>query len=169
MTYRKNDKTENIKEVQRYLYSISHFSENIPEVHPDGFFGAKTEDAVRAFQQEYNLPVTGEINHLTFDTIVIVYRHLAASPPEKIDIFPECEYSLSEGDKNDIVYFLQIMLCSIHKKYPDIPQIKINGIYDRNTADAVKYIQKISLFPETGMTDKYTWNSIVKTFRHISR
>ena len=47
-----DNKKENIQEIQRYLYNISHFIDTIPSVVPDGIFGEKTENAVRAFQQE---------------------------------------------------------------------------------------------------------------------
>lgn len=164
-----DNKKDNIQEIQRYLYNISHFIHTIPSVVPDGIFGKKTENAVRAFQKEYGLPATGEVNRQTYDTIVIVYKHLKESPPDMIDIFPEHDYILSEGSNNDLVYFLQIMLKAINRKFPDIPETEISGLYDTDTVRSVRYIQEKSLFPETGDTDKYTWNNIVKIFHHISK
>ena len=42
----------------------------------------------------------------------------------------------------------------------------ITKIYDKQTSDAVRNMQKLSLYPETGNTDKYTWNNIVRFFEH---
>lgn len=169
MIYRKNDKSENIKEIQGYLYNISHFSDTIPEVHPDGVFGNTTGNAVRAFQAEYSLPVTGEVDSSTYDTLTVVYRNLKKCHPEKINVFPGCDgFMLSEGDCNHAVYFLQIMLNELKHIFREIPETDINGVYDRKTSDAVRFMQSISRFPETGKTDKYTWNNIVRIFNHIT-
>ena len=52
MAYTDDQKTRHISELQRYLYSISHYNENIPRVMPDGIYGLETQEAVRAFQKE---------------------------------------------------------------------------------------------------------------------
>jgi peptidoglycan hydrolase-like protein with peptidoglycan-binding domain len=169
MDQQENELRENIRELQQYLYSISLMINSIPSVIPDGFFGEKTEAAVIAFQQEYDLPVTGEVDKKTWDTITTVYRHLFRSPPEKIDVFPENDFILDENASEHLIYMLQIMLRTIGKRYPNTPVVSITGIYDADTSDAVKFIQNISLFPDTGSADKYTWNNIVKTFEHIAK
>jgi len=91
MDYSEKERREHIRELQQYLYNISLMIKSIPTVIPDGFFGEKTEKAVIAFQQEYGLPVTGEVDKKTWDTVIVIYKHLFESPPEKIDIFPEKE------------------------------------------------------------------------------
>jgi peptidoglycan hydrolase-like protein with peptidoglycan-binding domain len=166
MDYSEKERREHIRELQQYLYSISLMIKSIPTVIPDGFFGEKTEKAVIAFQQEYGLPVTGEVDKKTWDTVIVIYKHLFESPPEKIDVFPENDFVLKEGDTGYLVYVLQIMLKTIGERYTNFPTVSITGTYDSDTAEAIRYMQNISLFPDTGATDKYTWNNIVKTFEH---
>ena len=48
----------------------------IPLTEVTGYFGTKTEEAVRAFQELYGIPVTGRVGALTWNTITFVYRRL---------------------------------------------------------------------------------------------
>lgn len=166
MAYSKEQNRQDITELQTYLLNISHFIDSIPSVIPDGFYGEKTKNAVEAFQREYGLPVTGEVDKKTWDTIVIVYKHFVKNPPEPIDIFPKKDYILKLGDRNYLVYILQIMLRAISEKYPSVPSVAITGTYSPETVEAVRFIQTLSRFPKTGDTDKYTWNNIVHMFHH---
>ena len=57
----------------RFLqYMLSVLSEFIPEIPPlavDGIYGPRTEDAVRAAQRWFELPVTGSVDEDTWDEI----------------------------------------------------------------------------------------------------
>ena len=48
----------------------------IPLTEVTGYFGTKTEEAVRAFQELYGIPATGRVGALTWNTITFVYRRL---------------------------------------------------------------------------------------------
>ena len=48
----------------------------IPLIEVTGYFGTKTEEAVRAFQELYGIPATGRVGALTWNTITFVYRRL---------------------------------------------------------------------------------------------
>lgn len=165
-----SDSTEirksDVKELQKRLYSISFTFRDIPAVIPDGFYGEETQNAVKAFQKRCGIPVTGETDMATWNRISLVYRHLHDRFPESENIFPQEKSCISEGDTDPLVYMLQAMLTSLHQKYSCIPETKVSGIYDRRTSDAVRHIQKLSLYPETGKTDKYTWNHIVRMFSY---
>ena len=54
MTYKKGDKGEMVKQIQRALHLL-----------PDGIFGKITEEAVRAFQSEHGLKVDGIVGPAT--------------------------------------------------------------------------------------------------------
>ena len=55
---------------------ISRYLPEIPLTEVTGYFGAKTEEAVRAFQELYGIPATGRVGALTWNTITFVYRRL---------------------------------------------------------------------------------------------
>ena len=56
-------------------------SEILDGVEIDGFFGPATEAAVRDFQAEYGLPVTGTVDQATIDTLVTATGTAMSGPP----------------------------------------------------------------------------------------
>ena len=57
VTFRLGDVSEEVRIIQNRLNRISTNYPNIPKIYPvDGIFDADTERAVRAFQQQFNLP-----------------------------------------------------------------------------------------------------------------
>lgn len=161
-----NPDKEKTAELQRYLYDISFFISPELSVIPDGYYGPETAGAVKKFQQQYNIPVTGETDKQTWDTVAAVHKHLIRNIPFSISIFPYGKDYISEGSTNPAVFFLQTMLFLLHSQFSSFPEIEITGIYDKQTSAAVRNIQKLSLYPETGNTDKYTWNNIIRFFEH---
>ncbi len=165
MIYSEDDKKSHVLELQNYLYRIGLHDINIPLVLPDGTYGEKTQAAVRAIQREYRLPETGETDRETWDTIVLLYKHYEIIMPEAIDIFPRTDnYAMRTGHNGSMVKILQLMLQELSEEYINIPRIEVTGVYDDDTSKAVIIIQNRSKLPETGETDKYTWNSIVRLF-----
>ena len=43
MAYTEDQKSRHITELQRYLYSISHYNEKIPRIFPDGIYGPEND------------------------------------------------------------------------------------------------------------------------------
>ena len=60
MTYKKGDRGEMVKQIQRALHLL-----------PDGIFGKITEEAVRAFQSENGLKVDGIVGSATLAKLMI--------------------------------------------------------------------------------------------------
>lgn len=167
MIYSDEQKKEHIREIQEYLYAMSFYNDNIIRVIPDGIFGTETSLSVRSFQTEYDLPVTGEVDKDTWNKIVKTYRDYVALPPCTIDAFPSPTFILSNEHKGTLVYILQAMIKAIGLTYDNIPNIKVTGIYDDDTATAVKFIQQIANLNPTGFTNRLTWNVIVMTYSHL--
>ena len=67
---------ENVLIMQSYLQTISAVYPEIPQISADGSFGPATENAVKAFQRRFMLPVTGVINAITWLRIVEVYNFI---------------------------------------------------------------------------------------------
>ena len=71
---------QGVRVLQEQLNAISNNFPLIPKLAVDGIYGPKTEEAVRIFQQIFNLPVTGTVNFATWYRISDVYvavRNLA--------------------------------------------------------------------------------------------
>ena len=156
-----------IKSLQLMLKTIAYALGTIPIVNPDGIFDATTQQAVRAFQQEYDLPVTGIADETTFNKIVEVYRIaqelivLAQSPvihyPVSLNISPE--------QSHPHIYLAQAMFTAIHNEFPEFRALDLTGTLDRNTEFNIRLLQERAGFPATGVMDKATWNRLNLLYR----
>ena len=164
--YTAQQKKDHIREIQTYLHFIARTDGSIPAVIPDGIYGDETKAAVTAFQRLYSLPLTGEVDKGTWDRIVLVYRELSKTP-QPVFFFPSKNYIIRDGDKGVLVYLVQIMLNELAVRYRNLSAVDVNGIYGRNTADAVKDWQKISRIEQTGNTDLETWNMLADAFSKL--
>jgi len=157
-----------VMELQKYLSGIAYHNEKIPKIIPDGIYGRETQIAVKAFQLEYGLPVTGEVNRITWEKIVEIYKSFI-SIPEKIMIFPSNSYVTRQGDKGYEIMFMQIMLNAVLENSHNYEKIPVTGFYGSSTVKAVKEFQKLSQKPQTGAVNVETWNNLAKSFNYISR
>ena len=77
-----------IRSLQTMLRVIAAADEAIPQVVPDGIYGVNTTAAVREFQRQYDLPVTGQTDNATWNQIVAVFTLSSPSvlPAEPLHI-----------------------------------------------------------------------------------
>ena len=168
MIYSQQQRKNHIKEIQEYLYAISFFNKNIIRIIPDGIYGRETAIAVKSFQKEYGLPITGEVDRNTWNSIVKVYKAYIGIPPESLNVFPANGFILKKGTQGSLMYIVQVMLYDIAITYGNMTSPDINGIFDIRTMESVQGVQKISQLNTTGNIDSPTWNSIVKTYLHLN-
>ncbi|MDM5188136.1 peptidoglycan-binding protein [Bacillus sp. DX4.1] len=76
-------------------------------------------------------------------------------------------FNLKEGDQKEAVRTIQKYLYHIRKKYKDIPEINVSGIFDLNTTNAVKSFQKHFQLTENGVVDEQTWNKITDIYVYV--
>ena len=78
--------------------------------------------------------------------------------------YPEREsYSLTDGERSELVFIAQLMLNAIGLSY-DIPPLPVSGIYDEATATAVTRFQEASRLPVTGEIDFITWDRLAEEY-----
>lgn len=159
MIYTPEQKRSHIRELQGYLYLLSKQDKRIPQVIPDGIYGSETAMAVRAFQQAYGLPVTGEVDRATWEAIVAAFQK-ATEEPAPLEVFPTKNYVLRQGDTGDLGYIVQLMLNALSRQYDNINPVQINGNFDDSLADGVRNFQNIIGLPITGSVDLDTWNML---------
>lgn len=169
MAYTEKDLQEHISELQQYLRTISRLNKNIPSIIPNGLYDNLTEEAVRSFQRDYGLPVTGKVDNETWDKIYEVYQSVQELYEDIAAIFPvpstERSY-IREGDSGFLVYILQAMLNTISSFYGNLNDIEINGRYGSETAEAVADLQDIIGLPRTGEVDFRTWNRLAQLYNY---
>jgi peptidoglycan hydrolase-like protein with peptidoglycan-binding domain len=62
--------------LQQYINFIANTYTDIPQIPVTGYYGTRTRESVVAFQRRFGLPVTGNVNGITWDSITREYRTL---------------------------------------------------------------------------------------------
>ncbi len=156
-----------VSTVQYYLAVISYFLNNIPLLPINGIYDEITADTVRRFQEYYGLPVTGEVDIVTWDTLREIYISVIASIPDsfygrRAKLYPG--YFLTEGQRGDSVRDLQSYLSLIGRFYPELPTLPVTGYYGSQTVAAVRRFQELFGLSITGAVGPVTWNDIAKQY-----
>ncbi|MGM9973308.1 MAG: peptidoglycan-binding protein, partial [Clostridiaceae bacterium] len=116
-----------VRSIQTYLNRISQNYPLIPKVAVDGYFGPDTEEAVRVFQQVFNLPETGRVDYATWYEISQIYVGVTkiAELRESSIIAENTGYTASFGQSH---YTRRVFCPPITYEKGNIP--KINYIDD---------------------------------------
>ena len=157
--------TKEIYELQYMLRKIALTTGEVPLITPDGIYDAVTREAVRTFQASNSLEPTGNVNKETWDSIFEKYKEsvYASSVGEPIYPFTDPSYTSSEGERNDIITLIQLILSALSVIYDDFEEIEITGVNDEATVAALKRFQSYHRLPETGVLDKRTWDAAAKS------
>ena len=160
-----------VENLQRYLRMLYYFDETLSPLPIDGIFDSATEEAVRRFQKSEELPVTGRVDQKTWEMLFARYEreqrlHRA---PARIAYFPRVppDYRVGVGEEQFLVRVIQNALqeISIDLEFPTaVPQ---SGRYDKETADAVRVLQKANGLPEDGEVDRATWEALARYYNHL--
>ena len=158
------------------LNAISVNFTAIPKIYPvNTEFDESMEDAVREFQNIFNLPVTGVIDKATWYEIRKIFasvRKLAQTtaevslpgeiPPETIEEFENLEVVPR-------VQLVQYFLNVLSAYYDSIPAVDINGMLNTQTRNSIREFQKTFGLPLTGAIDSETWKTMYNNIQGILR
>lgn len=160
--------------IQVMLNRISQSYPAIPKVPAvDGIFGARTEAAVRKFQEVFNLQVDGIVGKATWYALVRYYIAVTrmAELRSQGQKFYQNSWTLADpieqGDRGIKVEHLQYMLRVLSEYIPEIPAIAIDGIFGPATRNAVIAAQQRFQLPQTGIVNFETWDEIYDQFSGI--
>lgn len=167
MLYTEAQKQEHIEEILGLLYQIALRDSRIPIILPQKTFSEEAALAVRAYQEAYGLPVTGEIDARTWDSIVNTYRSLTDSAAP-LRVFPAGGLRMQRGDSGSQVRLLQSLLDLAAQRFTNLEPVRVTGEYDAETEAAVRHFQQIAGLPETGVLDLNTWNRLAALFNSLT-
>ncbi len=163
---------EAIRNLQRYLRQLSYFDLSMPLVPTDGVFDSDTREALMMFQSKNGLPTTGIADKATWDLLYALYLESLAenAPTNMIDPFPRFPegYKIVSGDSWFLVEIIQYILEELRVRYDGFENVKRTGVYDTETELAIKDFQRRNSLPDTGFTDKATWNALADQYNIIS-
>lgn len=142
-----------VRELQHRLRQLDWFSGDIT-----GIFGSMTVAAVQGFQAKRGLSETGEVDHLTWDRLVMMTKK--PSDDELHNRLQPGPAIMKQGTKGDKVRQLQARLKQIAWFSTDV-----TGVYGPATVAAVRAFQAKRAIPVTGEVDKGTWGRLTAMTR----
>ena len=157
--------------IQTELNRISQNYPAIPKIPKiDGIFGEKTEAAVVAFQEIFNLQPDGIVGQATWYALVRLY--IAVTNLAELQSQGQTFYNIawagpnpiSQGDRGIRVEQLQYMLRVLSSYINDIPPVAVDGIFGPATRAAVVAAQQRFELPQTGSVNYETWEAIYNQF-----
>ena len=159
-----------VREMQYYLYLLSAYYPEIPQIAYDGIFGAATEQAVRAYQKLFGLTVDGIVGRDTWNSIYQRFSTLrnVDGPVLNLRVLAWPGQTLQQGDEGSSVQFVQFMLAYIGVFYDAILPVAPTGVYDEETAASVRSFQREFGLSETGQVDQTTWNTLVIVYLSVA-
>lgn len=141
---------------------------------PNGIYDEDTERAVRTFQQVFGLPVTGTVDEETWYKILYIYvavKRLAEleSEGEEYQSGAYPGNDVQTGDRGPNVLRIQWYINAISRsgQYPQVPFVVLDGIYDTETANAVRVLQGLFGFEQSGVVDRQTWDAITELYNEV--
>ncbi|MBE6013472.1 MAG: hypothetical protein E7234_13110 [Lachnospiraceae bacterium] len=173
--YVEGESGDDIRLIQDSLNRISANYPLIPIIsEPNGFFGPETTEAVKVFQETFNLTPDGIVGKDTWYAIIRIFVGVArlgeltsegirigigSTPPTSI---------LRLGSRGEDVIELQFILNFIAQFYPIIPLVINNGVFTENTEQAVIAFQKLFFIePADGIVGPRTWNDLYYVYKVI--
>ncbi len=156
-----------VRTIQYYLDFIAYFNRSLPRINENGVFGAVTEQAVKDFQQQNGIPVTGVVDSRTWYAILAAYNNILQSLPyefQSYSAFLYPGYVITEGATGKAVEQLQTFLQTISQNLDSVPAVSVDGVYGPQTERAVEAVQGLYRLPVTGDVGPLTWNAIVELY-----
>ena len=160
--------------IQRDLKRIRANYPAIPIIQDKyGIYNEETENAVKKFQEIFNLPITGIVDKATWYKIKYVYTSVKKLADLYSEGISEREANflyrdeLKYGDTGIEVQYIHYYLDAIAFLDPDIPRLPTNSIYNNNTISMVKAFQSKYNLPVTGVFTYTDWNVLRNVYKKL--
>lgn len=165
---------EDVVEIQRELNRIAANYPSIPKISgAKGYFEQTTQNAVKQFQEIFNLDPDGVVGKDTWYKIKRIYngiKGLSELYSEGITISEaERKYEgvLQKGSSGASVRILQYYLNFLSYFNLKLPYVSIDGIFGDETRDAVFAFQSLYGLDVDGIVGRDTWDMIQNAYAGV--
>ncbi len=161
-----------VRQLKVQLNRISNNYPAIPKIEDENiFFTTDMEESIKAFQEIFDLPVTGTVDKATWYEVKYLYnavKKVADLASEGISIeevqFPYGE-TLQIGDTGPYIRPLNYLLNFLSYFDTDIPKLNLSGEeFTEDTKEVVIAFQTSNNIEADGIVDKNTWNALVTSY-----
>ncbi len=173
---RLGDSGDDVFTIQQQLMRIRENYPAIPLIPTlDGIFGSSTDEAVRTFQDIFDLSVDGIVGKATWYRISYVYtsvKKLAEVTGEgETNIFSGIvpTSTIRRGDQGNEVLLLQRILNYLAIFYPTISSVNEDSLFGQQTEESVRQFQQTFGLEQTGVVDSQLWQYLYDVNIYILR
>ena len=154
-----------VEYIHYYLDALAFLDKDIPRLSTNSIYTNNTETMVKAFQEKYNLPVTGVFTYADWQILKKAYNDILKSFPKEYqdyvdELYPD--YFLVRGMTGPDVKRFQKFLLAICKYDKSIPGVRVNGIFDELTEKSVMKLQSDYGFDINGVVGPLLWRKAVE-------
>lgn len=154
-----------VEYIHYYLDALAFLDKDIPRLPTNSIYNNNTITMVKAFQEKYNLPVTGIFTYTDWTVLKNAYRNILKSFPSEYqdyvnELYPD--YFLTRGMTGNDIKRFQRFLLAICQYDKSIPGVRVNGIFDDLTEKSVKKIQDDYGFDINGIVGPLLWRKVLE-------
>jgi peptidoglycan hydrolase-like protein with peptidoglycan-binding domain len=168
---RLGDNRPEVYTIEYMLNLISTHYPIIPKIYPLGYdFNENVDNAVRVFQETFNLTVDGIVGRNTWYRMVYLFTGIERltelhSEGVSLEGTPAggAIISATDSDRENII-MLQYYLAVISQFYTTIPSVTVTGEYNEETNTSVTAFQRQFNLPVTGVINEETYDYIYRVY-----
>ena len=160
-TLEEGDSGDNVLYVNRLLALIGFWYPTIPTEGVSAAFDPALTRSVEAFQQQFRLPVTGQVDEATWEALNAVYLGLMSgtiSVPGEDAPYPGS--ALEEGSTGAAVRQVQQWLNQVSRAQCGMVDVTEDGIFGPATRAAVLTFQEAEGLTADGIVGRVTWDAL---------
>ena len=170
---RRGDAGNDVQTLKRQLNRIGKNYPAIPALDDSFVFDGDMEEAVRIFQQIFNLAQDGIVGKATWYKIKQIYngvKQLSDLSSEGLTI-SELQRRYAEelrlGDSGIGVRTVRFYLAFLGYFLPELPMISLSDDFDQELLDAVYTFQRLYGLTVDGVVGRETWNALQTAYRKV--
>ena len=145
-----NDTAAAIREIQKFLFTLHFYTEELPFITIDGVYDPATRSAVAIYQQLKGLPSNGVVDDATFTQLYEDYRMATMALADNAFIPPNTPLPVSVGSAGAGIRNLQNLLNALLVRYNTATRTDVSGTFSYATEKAVNEIRRIYDLPQDG-------------------
>jgi len=170
MMYRLDDTAAAVREIQKYMHTISDgITDSIPRIAIDGIYGSETREAVRAFQEYYGLFESGVVDLITFNLLFSIFDKMRDERRIQDYVITDFGFPIKLGTQNADVAVIHILISELSESFDSIGDVGRGRYFSEKSEEAVQTIQDIFGMPKTGEVDKNLYERMMLELDAIKR